>query len=90
VNRLLTSALFFTVAVTITACSFNRQSPPSETNNQSARNANQPAKLETAPPQAQPVELHQAQPSGTNPAGGEWVESKYAYAGRVGRFGGES
>ena len=91
-NRLLTSALFFTVAVTITACSSNRQLPPSETNNQSARNANQqsPAKVETVSPQAQPGELQPGQASGTYTARGEVVELKYAYAGRAVRFGDES
>jgi hypothetical protein len=91
VNRLLTSALFFSVLVTATACSFNRQSPPSETN-QSAQNANQqsPAKVETAPPQTQSGELQPGQASGTYSASGVVVELKYAYAGRAVRFGDES
>ena len=90
-NRLLTSALFFTVVVTITACSFNKQSSPSETNNQPAPNTSQPpAKAETAPPQGQPGELQPGQASGTYSARGEVVELKYAYAGRAVRFGDES
>jgi len=91
VNRLLTSALFFTVVVTITACSYNKQSPSSEINNQPAQNANQqsPAKV-TVSPQAQPGELQPGQASGTYTARGEVVELKYAYAGRAVRFGDES
>ena len=91
-NRLLTSALFFIVVVTITACSFNKQLQPSETNNQPAQNANQqsPAKVETASPQAQSGELQPGQASGTYSASGEVVELKYAYAGRAVRFGDES
>lgn len=90
-NRLLTSALFCTVVATITACSFNKQSP-NETNNQSAQNANHqpPAKVETAPAPAQPGELQPGQASGTYTARGEVVELKYAYAGRAVRFGDES
>jgi hypothetical protein len=92
VNRLLTSALFLTIVITITACSFNKQSTPGETNNQPAQNANQqsPAKVETAPPQAQAGELQPGQASGTYSAKGEVVELKYAYAGRAVRFGDES
>ena len=91
-TRLLTSALFCAFVVTTTACSFNKQSPPSETNNQSAPNANQqsPAKVETAPAPAQPGELQPGQASGTYTARGEVVELKYAYAGRAVRFGTES
>ena len=91
-NRLLTPALFFTVVVSITACSFNKQSVPSETNNQPAQNVNQqsPAKVETAPPQTQPGELQPGQATGTYTARGEVVELKYAYAGRAVRFGDES
>ena len=89
-HRLLTSALLFTVVVTITACFFNRQR--TEINNQSAQNANQqsPAKVETAPSPAQPGELQPGQASGTYTARGEVVELKYAYAGRAVRFGTES
>ena len=91
-NRLLTSSLLFTLVVTITACSFNKQSAPSETNNQPVQNANQqsPAKVETAPSQTQPGELQAGQASGTYTARGEVVELKYAYAGRAVRFGDES
>ena len=91
-SRLLTSALFLTLVVTVCSCSFNRQSPSNETNNQSAQNASQqsPAKVETAPPQAQPGELQPGQASGTYTARGEVVELKYAYAGRAVRFGAES
>lgn len=90
-NRLLTSALFCTVVATTTACSSNKQSPPSETNNQPAKNAQQsPARVETAPAPAQPGELQPGQASGTYTARGEVVELKYAYAGRAVRFGTES
>jgi hypothetical protein len=91
VNRLLFCALSFTIATTITACSFNKQSP-SETNNQSAQNVNpqSPAKAETTQSQAQPGELQPGQASGTYTAKGEVVELKYAYAGRGVRFGSES
>lgn len=91
-SRLLTSALFFSVVVTTTACSFNRSSPPSETNNQPAQSENQqsPAKVETAPAPAQPGELQPGQASGSFTARGEVVELKYAYAGRAVRFGAES
>jgi hypothetical protein len=92
VNRLLTPALFLTVVITITACSFNKQSAPDETNNQPAQNANQqsPAKVVTAAPPAQPGELQPGQASGSYSARGEVVELKYAYAGRAVRFGDES
>jgi hypothetical protein len=92
VNRLLACALSFTIATTLAACSFNKQSPPSETSNQSAQNGNKqsPAKAETTQPQPQPGELQPGQASGTYTAKGEVVELKYAYAGRGVRFGNES
>ena len=91
-NRLLVCALCFTIVITINACSFNKQSPPSETNNQSAQNENKQAsaKTETTQPQAQPGELQPGQASGTYTVKGEVVELKYAYAGRGVRFGSES
>ena len=91
-SRLLTPTLFFTTVITITACSFTKQSAPGESNNPPAQNANQqsPAKVETAPPTAQPGELQPGQASGTYSAKGEVVELKYAYAGRAVRFGDES
>ena len=90
-NRPLTSVLFCAVVVTTIACSFNKQSAPSETN-KSAQNANQqsPAKVETAPAPGQPGELQPGQASGTYTARGEVVELKYAYAGSAVRFGDES
>ncbi len=92
VNRLLVCALCFTIATTSTACSFNRQSAPSETNNQSAQSETKqsPARTETTQAQAQPGELQPGQASGTYTAKGEVVELKYAYAGRGVRFGSES
>jgi len=90
VNRLLVCALAFTLAITINACSFNRQSPPSETNNQSAQVENKPSPARTETTQAQPGELQPGQASGTYTAKGEVVELKYAYAGRGVRFGSES
>lgn len=91
-NRLLVCALSFTIVITINACSFNKQSPPSETSNQPAQDVNKqsPAKAETTQPQAQPGELQPGQASGTYTAKGEVVELKYAYAGRGVRFGSES
>jgi len=92
VNRLIVSAISFTIATTLVACSFNKQSPPSETNNRPAQNGNKqaPASAETTPSQAQPGELQPGQASGTYTAKGEVVELKYAYAGRAVRFGSES
>ena len=91
-NRLIVSAISFTIATTLVACSFNKQSPPSETNNRPAQNGNKqaPASAETTPSQTQPGELQPGQASGTYTAKGEVVELKYAYAGRAVRFGSES
>ena len=91
-NRLLVCALSLTIVITINACSFNRQSPPNETTNQSAQSENKPspARTETKPSQPQPGELQPGQASGTYTAKGEVVELKYAYAGRGVRFGSES
>ncbi len=91
-NRLLVSALSFTIAVTIVACSSNKQLPASETSNQSAQSGGKqsPARPETTQPQAKPGDLQPGQASGTYAAKGEVVELKYAYAGRAERFGSES
>lgn len=90
-NRLLVCFLLFTVA--FTACSFNKTSPT--TTNQSAQSNDQPspAKPTTTAPASVPVEaggLQPGQASGSYTAKGEVVELKYAYAGRVERFGTES
>jgi hypothetical protein len=92
VNRLLACSLSCIVAITTDACSFKKQSPPSETANQSAQNGNKqlPAKAESTPPPVQPGELQPGQASGSYTAKGEVVELKYAYAGRAERFGSES
>jgi hypothetical protein len=92
VNRLLACALSFTIAATSSACSLNRQSPPSEPGNQSAQSENKqsPAQPESTPPQAQSGDLQPGQASGTYTAKGEVVELKFAYAGRAVRFGDES
>ncbi len=91
-NGLLVCAVSFTIATTLVACSFNKQSPPSETNNQSAQSGNKqsPASAETSPSQVQSGELQPGQASGTYTAKGEVVELKYAYAGRGVRFSTES
>lgn len=91
-NRPLLCTLSFTIVITIAACSFNKPSPPSESNNQSTQTGNKPspAQAETTQPQAQPGELQPGQARGTYTAKGEVVELKYAYAGRGVRFGSES
>ncbi|HKO98674.1 MAG TPA: hypothetical protein VJU86_16870 [Pyrinomonadaceae bacterium] len=91
-NRILPYALSFMIAVTISACSFNKQPTASNTSNQPAQSENKqsPAKAETTPPPTQPGELQPGQASGTYTAKGEVVELKYAYAGRAVRFSTES
>lgn len=92
-NRLLVCFFLFTVALTA-ACSFNKTSPASNTN-QSAQSNNQPspAKPTTASSPGVPAQADGLQPgqaSGSYTAKGEVVELKYAYAGRAERFGTES
>ena len=79
------------IIVATTACSSNKRSPASETN-QSAQSEDKrsPAPLAPTPPPAQPGELQPGQASGTYTAKGEVVELKYAYAGRAVRFSTES
>ncbi len=91
-NRLLACGLFFSIAVTIPACSLKKQSPASETDNQSVPSGDKqsPAKPEATPAQAQAGDLQPGQASGTYTAKGEVVELKYSYAGRAERFGSES
>ena len=90
-NRLFVCALSFTIATTISGCSFNKQSP-TDSSNQPAQSENKqsPAKAETTQPPARAGELQPGQASGTYTAKGEVVELKYAYAGRGVRFGSES
>ena len=89
-NRPIACALSFTVVITISACSFNKQS--SENSNSSAQSVAKPspAPPETRQPQLPSGELQPGQASGTYTSKGEVVELKYAYAGRGERFGSES
>ena len=97
-TRQLAFALSFIIAVTSAACSFKKQSPTSETNNQSAQNQDKGSPAQTAPtaqpqsalPQTQPGELQPGQASGTYTDRGEVLELKYAYAGRGVRFSNEA
>jgi len=90
-TRLLVCFLLFTFA--FAACSFNRDSPTSNTN-QPAPGVTQPspaAPVSTAPTlPAQADGLQPGQASGSYTAKGEVVQLKYAYAGRANRFGEES
>ena len=90
-NRLLVCVLCFTLA-TISACSFNKQSPASNTSNQSPQSVEKqsPAKADPAPSQAQIAGLQPGDATGTYTAKGEVVELKHSYAGRGVRFGSES
>ena len=79
-NRLLVCFLLFTIA--LSACSFNKTSPTSNTN-QSAQTNTQPSPAQptaTAPPgaPAQADGLQPGQASGSYTAKGEVVELKYA------------
>ena len=89
-NRLLVCVLYFTFAITIASCSFNKTA--SNTNNQSAQSVEKPspAAPEVKQPQLPDGELQPGQASGKYTAAGEVVELKYAYAGRAVRFGTES
>ena len=93
-SRLLVFAVSFAVAIAITACSFNKQTPTPESSNQSAQSAakESPPKPEGTPvvPATQPGELQPGQASGTYKVNGEVIELKYSYAGRAVRFGTES
>ena len=89
-NRLLVCVLLLTI--TLAACSFDRTSPTSNTN-QSAQSNNQPSPAQptVAPSTPAPADgLQPGQASGSYTAKGEVVELKYAYAGRAERFGTES
>lgn len=91
-NRLFAFALSFTLVAISAACSFNKQSPPRDTSNQSAQSEGKPSppQPESTQQQAQAGDLQPGQASGTYTAKGEVVELKYAYAGRAVRFGDES
>jgi hypothetical protein len=93
-NRLFLCSACFAVAIVITACASNKQSPTNENGNQSAQAGTKesPAKPgATQPTTSVPVgELQPGQASGTFTAKGESVELKYSYAGRAQRFGSDS
>lgn len=90
-TRLLACILLFTFA--FAGCSFNKESPTSNTN-QAAQSATQPSPAKptttapTAPASADGLQPGQA--SGSYTSKGEVVQLKYAYAGRAVRFGEES
>lgn len=93
-NRLLACVFCFAVAIALTACGFNKQTPTNESTNQTAHNA---AKDSPATPAGTPAtsapqagELQPGQASGSYTSKGEVVELNYAYAGRAVRFGTES
>ncbi|HEX7331208.1 MAG TPA: hypothetical protein VF290_06895 [Pyrinomonadaceae bacterium] len=91
-NRLLVCLLLFAIA--LSACSSDKTTPASNTN-QSAQSNNQPspAKPTATAPTSAPASADGLQPgqaSGSYTAKGEVVELKYAYAGRAVRFGTES
>ena len=90
-NRLLVCVLCFSIA-TISACSFNKQSPASNTSNQSAQSVEKqsPAKANPTQSQAQAGDLQPGQAAGTYTAKGEVVKLQYSYAGRAVRFGSDS
>lgn len=91
-NRLLTHVISLTLCVTMSACSFNKQTQSSN-NNQSPQGSATPSqqtKSVPAQPPAQPGDLQPGQASGNYTAAGTVVELKYAYAGRAQRFGSES
>src|SRR5262249_33831884 len=90
-KRTLACAFCLAAGAFITACT-SKQTPPAQTNNQSAQTEPKPAKPEaTQATQSAPAgELQPGQASGTYTAKGEVVELKYAYAGRAERFGTES
>lgn len=89
-NRRLVCALSFTIAVTMAACSFNKQSPSNENSNKPQTVAPSPAGPEVRQPQLPGGDLQPGQASGTYTSAGQVVELKYAYAGRAQRFGSES
>ena len=95
-NRRLVCVLCLTIAATISACSVIKQSPASNTTNESSKTIEKssPTKPDSTPAasqsQAQAGGLQPGQASGTYTAKGEVVELKYSYAGRAVRFGSES
>ena len=92
-KRLLVCALCLVITAAITgACSLGKKSPTSETNQSAQTEPKQSpaAPTTTQPPSSQPGELSPGQASGTYTAKGQVVELKYAYAGRVERFGSQS
>ena len=91
-SRLLVCACSVAVAVMIGACSSGKKAPTSSATNQSAQTGTKqpPAAGTTQPTSSQPGELQPGQASGTYTAKGQVVELKYAYAGRVERFGSPS
>ncbi len=91
--RLLVLALSVTFVATSAACFSKKQSPGSDTTNQSAQTSEakqSPAQPASTPPPTQPGELQPGQASGTYTDRGEVVELKYAYAGRGVRFSNEA
>ncbi len=92
-SRVLAAAVCLTIALTICACSGNKQPPAAETSNQSTprviNRPSQPIDPQTQPP-AQPGELQPGHASGSYTVKGEVVALKYAYAGRGERFGSPS
>jgi hypothetical protein len=93
-NRLFVWAFCLSVTAVIGgACSLGKKSPTSETTNRSAQTEakqSPAAPGTTQPTSSEPGELKPGQASGTYTAKGEVVQLKYAYAGRVERFGSES
>ena len=92
-NRLLICASCLTVFISLSACGLHKQSPTSESTNQTAQATKESPSKPEAPPPAPPTndgELQPGRASGTFTVKGQVVELKYAYAGHAERFGKDS